>query len=84
MHVDADCPTVIGRVVCQTTARYGRRLPARGNLAHARLGRRGDIAFTLIVNFPEVAILGVRRILTAPAEVGGHLKWKVMLPVSLS
>ncbi len=48
------------------------------------IGRIGGSYFTPIVNFPEVAILGMGRTFTEPAFVEGELKERTMLPLSLS
>ncbi len=48
------------------------------------LGNIGGIAFTPIVNAPEVAILGVCRSIERPVRDGAGLAWRRMLPLSLS
>ncbi len=48
------------------------------------LGGIGGIAFTPIVNAPEVGILGVSRSVRRPVYVGAGLAPRLMLPVSLS
>ena len=48
------------------------------------IGRVGGIYFTPIINFPEVAILGMARSFQEPALVDGELVNRTMLPLSLS
>jgi pyruvate dehydrogenase E2 component (dihydrolipoamide acetyltransferase) len=48
------------------------------------LGHIGGTGFTPIINWPEVAILGVCRTRANVVLKGGHLQNRIMLPVSLS
>ena len=48
------------------------------------LGGIGGTAFTPIVNWPQVAILGVSRAALKPVYVGKELQPRLMLPLSLS
>jgi pyruvate dehydrogenase E2 component (dihydrolipoamide acetyltransferase) len=48
------------------------------------LGGIGGVAFTPIVNWPEVAILGISRASHEPVYVGDHFEPRLMLPLSLS
>ena len=48
------------------------------------LGGIGGSFFTPIVNWPEVAILGISRAATEPVYVGGDLRPRLRLPLSLS
>jgi pyruvate dehydrogenase E2 component (dihydrolipoamide acetyltransferase) len=49
------------------------------------LGHIGGTAFTPIINAPEVAILGVTRLLERPGRgADGGIDWRQMLPLSLS
>ncbi len=48
------------------------------------LGRVCGIYFTPIVNYPEVAILGLGRAYEEPAVVGGAIVKRTVLPMSLS
>jgi pyruvate dehydrogenase E2 component (dihydrolipoamide acetyltransferase) len=48
------------------------------------LGGIGGTAFSPIVNFPEVAILGISRVATAPHYVEGVVQPRKILPLSLS
>jgi len=48
------------------------------------LGGIGGTAFTPIVNFPEVAILGMSRSAIEPVFVDGAFQPRLMLPLSLS
>lgn len=48
------------------------------------LGGIGGTAFTPIVNYPEVAILGMSRARPTPALIDGDLEERLMLPLSLS
>jgi pyruvate dehydrogenase E2 component (dihydrolipoamide acetyltransferase) len=48
------------------------------------LGGIGGTSFTPIVNWPEVAILGVSRTQNEPVFVDGEYKKRLMLPLSLS
>lgn len=49
------------------------------------LGHIGGTAFTPIINAPEVAILGVTRLVERPLRgADGGIDWRQMLPLSLS
>lgn len=49
------------------------------------LGHIGGTAFTPIINAPEVAILGVTRLVERPVRgADGDIDWRQMLPLSLS
>jgi pyruvate dehydrogenase E2 component (dihydrolipoamide acetyltransferase) len=48
------------------------------------LGGIGGTAFTPIVNYPEVAILGMSRSRLTPVERGGQVALRLLLPLSLS
>jgi pyruvate dehydrogenase E2 component (dihydrolipoamide acetyltransferase) len=55
-----------------------------GTFTITNLGGVGGIAFTPIVNFPEVAILGVSRTRIEPVWVNDRFEPRSMLPLSLS
>ncbi len=55
-----------------------------GTFTVSNLGRVSGTFFTPIVNYPEVAILGIGRTHTELALVGGKVQERVMLPLSLS
>ncbi len=55
-----------------------------GTFSISSLGGIGGTAFTPIVNWPEVAILGVSRSTTAPRWNGSEFEPRLMLPLSLS
>ncbi len=55
-----------------------------GGITISNLGGIGGTYFTPIVNWPEVAILGVSRGTTEPAWKDGHWEPRQMLPLSLS
>ena len=57
---------------------------AGGTFTITNLGGLGGTAFTPIVNYPEVAILGMSRSATAPVWVNGRFEPRPMLPLSLS
>ncbi len=48
------------------------------------LGGIGGTYFSPIVNYPEVAILGMSRARLAPVHLGGQFEPRLMLPLSLS
>ncbi len=50
----------------------------------SNLGGLGGTHFTPIVNWPEVAILGVSRSATEPVHVDGAFQPRLLLPLSLS
>jgi pyruvate dehydrogenase E2 component (dihydrolipoamide acetyltransferase) len=50
----------------------------------SNLGGIGGTGFSPIVNWPQVAILGLSRSRQTPAYVGGQLVPRLMLPLSLS
>lgn len=55
-----------------------------GTFTISNLGGIGGSFFTPIVNWPEVAILGVSRGVMEPVYVDGQFVPKLMLPISLS
>lgn len=55
-----------------------------GCFSISSLGGIGGIAFTPIINAPEVAILGVSRSQTRPVWTGAEFSPRLMLPLSLS
>lgn len=55
-----------------------------GTFTITNLGGLGGTAFTPIVNYPEVAILGMSRSQKQLQLVGGDLSERLMLPLSLS
>ena len=68
-------------------AREGKLTPAEmsgGTFSISSLGGIGGIAFTPIINAPEVAILGVSRHAMRPRWDGKQFVPRLMLPLSLS
>jgi pyruvate dehydrogenase E2 component (dihydrolipoyllysine-residue acetyltransferase) len=55
-----------------------------GGFTITNLGGIGGTSFTPIVNWPEVAILGISRGAREPIYVGDALQPRLMLPLSLS
>jgi pyruvate dehydrogenase E2 component (dihydrolipoamide acetyltransferase) len=55
-----------------------------GSFTITNLGGIGGTAFTPIVNYPEVAILGMSRSFHQLQLVDGQVKERLMLPLSLS
>jgi len=55
-----------------------------GGFSISNLGGIGGTSFTPIVNWPEVAILGVSRAATLPRWTGEAFEPRLMLPLSLS
>jgi len=55
-----------------------------GCFSISSLGGIGGTAFTPIVNWPEVSILGVSRSRLQPVYLGGEFQPRLMLPLSLS
>ena len=55
-----------------------------GCFSISSLGGIGGTAFTPIVNWPEVSILGVSRSRLQPVYLSGELQPRLMLPISLS
>ena len=55
-----------------------------GTFTITNLGGIGGIAFTPIVNFPEVAILGLSRSRMEPEWIDGKFEPRLILPLSLS
>ncbi|PKM21706.1 MAG: hypothetical protein CVV10_08005 [Gammaproteobacteria bacterium HGW-Gammaproteobacteria-14] len=55
-----------------------------GTFSISSLGGIGGTAFTPLVNWPEVAILGVSKAETKPRWNGGEFEPRLMLPLSLS
>jgi len=48
------------------------------------LGRLGGIAATPVINYPEVAIIGVNRIVERPVVHGGQIAIRRMMNLSSS
>jgi pyruvate dehydrogenase E2 component (dihydrolipoamide acetyltransferase) len=65
-----------------------RKLPAEemrgGTFTITNLGGIGGTAFTPIINYPEVAILGLARARLEPTVRDGQIVPRLMLPLSLS
>ncbi|HTU88626.1 MAG TPA: 2-oxo acid dehydrogenase subunit E2, partial [Gemmataceae bacterium] len=55
-----------------------------GTFTITNLGGIGGTAFTPIINWPEVAILGLSRSRLEPVVRGGQIVPRLMLPLSLS
>src|SRR4030095_9102830 len=55
-----------------------------GSITISNLGSLGGGAFTPIVNWPEVAILGVSRAKMEPVFVDGEFVPRFMMPLTLS
>ena len=55
-----------------------------GGFTITNLGGIGGIAFTPIVNWPEVAILGISRASHEPVYINQQFEPRLMLPLSLS
>lgn len=55
-----------------------------GTFTITNLGGIGGIGFTPIVNFPEVAILGISRSRMEPEWINGKFEPRLILPLSLS
>ncbi len=55
-----------------------------GSFTITNLGGIGGTAFSPIVNYPEVAILGVSRSSMEPVYIDGKFEPRLMLPLSLS
>jgi pyruvate dehydrogenase E2 component (dihydrolipoamide acetyltransferase) len=55
-----------------------------GGFTITNLGGIGGVGFTPIVNWPEVAILGISRSSQEPVFVGNQFEPRLMLPLSLS
>jgi pyruvate dehydrogenase E2 component (dihydrolipoamide acetyltransferase) len=55
-----------------------------GCITVSNLGGIGGVAFTPIINSPEVAILGVARARMTPVWDGQDFRPRLMLPLSLS
>ncbi len=65
-------------------ARRGKADMSGGTFTVTNLGGIGGTAFTPIVNWPEVAILGMSRGRLEPVVRGGQVVPRLMLPLSLS
>ncbi|GBD37967.1 Dihydrolipoyllysine-residue acetyltransferase component of pyruvate dehydrogenase complex [bacterium HR37] len=55
-----------------------------GSFTISNLGGLGGTFFTPIINFPEVAILGISRAIREPVFTGSGFEPRLMLPLSLS
>jgi pyruvate dehydrogenase E2 component (dihydrolipoamide acetyltransferase) len=65
-------------------ARQGKADMSGGSFTITNLGGIGGTGFTPIVNWPEVAILGMSRSRLEPTVRGGQIVPRLMLPLSLS
>jgi pyruvate dehydrogenase E2 component (dihydrolipoamide acetyltransferase) len=65
-------------------ARQGKVEMTGGTFTITNLGGIGGTAFTPIVNYPEVAILGMSRARLQPVVRDGAVKPRLLLPLSLS
>ncbi len=65
-------------------ARHGKADMTGGTFTVTNLGGIGGTGFTPIVNWPEVAILGLSRSRLEPVVRGGQVVPRLMLPLSLS
>jgi pyruvate dehydrogenase E2 component (dihydrolipoamide acetyltransferase) len=65
-------------------ARQGKADMSGGTFTITNLGGIGGTGFTPIVNWPEVAILGMSRSRLEPVVRGGQVVPRLMLPLSLS
>jgi pyruvate dehydrogenase E2 component (dihydrolipoamide acetyltransferase) len=65
-------------------ARQGKADMSGGTFTIANLGGIGGTAFTPIINWPEVAILGMSRGKLEPTVRDGQVVPRLMLPLSLS
>ncbi len=88
---DADRKSIIDLTVelSQAAEKVKRRKITReemegGTFTITNLGGIGGTAFSPIVNWPEVAILGLSRSTTEPTYVEGQLQPRLLLPLSLS
>lgn len=88
---DADSKTVrqiaLEMADLSTRARDKKLTPAEmqgGTFSISSLGGIGGTAFTPIVNWPEVAILGVSRSVLKPVWAGTAFEPRLLLPLSLS
>ena len=55
-----------------------------GSMTITSLGGIGGSFFTPIINFPEVAILGIGKLRKVHSHLGGKSNERIMLPLSLS
>jgi pyruvate dehydrogenase E2 component (dihydrolipoamide acetyltransferase) len=56
-----------------------------GSFTISSLGAQGGTGFSPIINAPEVAILGLSRLIERPTRgPGDEIVWRLMLPLSLS
>ena len=55
-----------------------------GSMTITSLGGIGGSFFTPIINYPEVAILGIGRSMKKQICINGKFKTRIMLPLSLS
>jgi len=89
-----DCDRKPAREIAEEVAALAGKARARG-LSYAEmtggsftissLGANGGTAFSPIINAPEVAILGLSRVLDRPVKgPSGEVIWRRMLPLSLS
>jgi pyruvate dehydrogenase E2 component (dihydrolipoamide acetyltransferase) len=66
------------------TGKLGMKDMQGGSFSISSLGGIGGTGFTPIINAPEVAILGVSRLVTRPIWDGSKFEPRQMLPLSLS
>lgn len=75
----------IGKISDRAKARkIGPEDMAGGSITITNIGAMAGTFFTPIVNFPEVAIVGVGRATMQPVLINGFFQPRLMLPLSLS
>ena len=75
----------IGKIADRAKARkIGPEDMAGGSITITNIGAMAGQFFTPIVNFPEVAIVGVGRATMQPVLINGFFQPRLMLPLSLS
>ena len=89
-NCDGLSPLKIGRSLAALAAKArekGLSFPemSGGGFTLSSLGARGGVAFSPIINAPEVAILGLSRLLERPMRgPADEVLWRTILPLSLS
>jgi pyruvate dehydrogenase E2 component (dihydrolipoamide acetyltransferase) len=84
--VDKKSVNDLARELSETAekARQGKADMSGGTFTITNLGGIGGTAFTPLINWPEVAILGLSRSRLEPVVRGGQIVPRLVLPLSLS
>ncbi len=80
-----DCATEIARLADKArTGKIAREDLGGSTITITSLGPMGGVAFTPIINYPEVAILGINKLIERPVVVQGRIEVRTLMNLSSS